>query len=144
MTKREIKFRGKKHNSEWVYGDYFNNHDIGANNDFIINHNDMSGTGQEFYIDIEFLCQYTGLKDKNLNKIYEGDIVRWDDMSNGKYWRIAVVKIDPDIQFDCSEIKITPNAKSNYCFNFGEFIYKDTHKHLEIIGNIYDNPELLK
>ena len=96
-----------------------------------------------FWDDSVPIMQYTGLKDKNGKEIYEGDIVRWDDMSNGKYWRIAVVLINPDIQFDCSLTKVQENATSNHCFKYGNFIYKRTDLHLEIIGNVHENKELL-
>lgn len=90
------------------------------------------------------LMQFTGLLDLKGVEIYEGDIVKWDDCSNGKYWRVAVVEINPDIQF-----KIVKNciyelsAEEGKVFQFGSFIYTDTHNHLEVIGNIYENPELL-
>lgn len=85
--------------------------------------------------DIEFM-QSTGLKDKNGVEIFEGDIVQWGDTPDWeeKPIRVAVVKINPDIQFD-SNVGI---------FNYGQFAYKNTEKFLTILGNIYENPELLE
>lgn len=95
-------------------------------------------------LDHVVLMQFTGLKGKNGKEIYEGDIVKWDDTSNGKYWRVALVKIDPDIQFQCFNCPLIPNSSAHgHTFHFGNFIYTDTHNHLYIIGNIHQNPELL-
>lgn len=67
--------------------------------------------------------QYTGLKDKNGKEIYEGDVVIFDYYSNGEINEFII-----EIQ-DFWEL--TPFAK-------------DDISDLEVIGNIYDNPELLK
>jgi uncharacterized phage protein (TIGR01671 family) len=101
------------------------------------------------WVDVEVIPetvgQLTGLLDRNGKEIYEGDIVRWDDCSNGKYWRFSVVEINPDIRFNCQPISAINGVKNSAdcVFNYGNFIYKRTQDFLEIIGNIHDNPELL-
>ena len=71
---------------------------------------------------------------------------KWDDQSNGIYWRFAVVRIDPDIQFDCSPIDCINGMfnSSRYNFRYACFAYKDTDNYLSVIGNIHDNADLIK
>lgn len=94
------------------------------------------GVSNYFPLDDIELMQSTGLKDKNGVEIFEGDIVKWGDTLDWEETpiRIATVKIEPDILFD-SNVGI---------FNYGQFAYKNTEKFLTILGNIYENPELLE
>ena len=117
--KREIKFRA------WNGHNMFNNIQVGA-----MYLGDLIADPQWH------LMQYTNLKDKNGREIYEGDIVRWGDMvglDHEKSVRVAVVRFDPDICFD-SNVGI---------FDYGKFAYKETDQYLTVIGNVYENPELL-
>jgi uncharacterized phage protein (TIGR01671 family) len=157
---REIKFRA------WIidearmsYGDeWFSMSPDGsliqyADQGFWVNNLNTSKEHKEYLAenDIQIrdefiLQQYTGLKENNGKEIYEGDIVRWDDMTNGEKWRVAVVEIKPDLQFKIIRINcdFIQSAQEGYVFRFGNFIYKDTHNHLEVVGNIYQHPELLQ
>lgn len=93
--------------------------------------------------DIE-VNRWTGLFDVNGNKIFEGDIVRWDDKSNGKYWRVCKLIWNIShfelhgVTFDT----ITPNEKKPVDFKFGSFIY-EYNGILEIIGNVYQSDSAL-
>lgn len=82
-----------------------------------------------------YLMQYTGLKDKNGKEIYEGDIVDWDgDQFEIKYG-IQLVDAFEGIGF---------NLWSFYgrSEDIGKAIRLQSA--IEVIGNIYENPELLK
>jgi uncharacterized phage protein (TIGR01671 family) len=143
---REIKFRGKEIGiNKWVYGSYVTYLDTeyeGSPRAHAI----INDRGVWSLVDKKTIGQYTGLKDKAVKEIYEGDIVRWDDMTNGERWRVAVVEIKPDLQFKIIRINcdFKQSAQEGYVFRFGNFIYKDTHNHLEVVGNIYQHPELLQ
>ena len=80
--------------------------------------------------------QYTGLKDKNGVEIFEGDIIRWFTMGGDD--RISA------IEYVCDE-----NMPNCWGFHYGDAgknigtLYDRPYK-WEILGNIYENPELLK
>ena len=141
---REIKFRAKAINNDffkgtWVDGYYTKVLWSGNLVDII------TDGAHEIPIQIETLGQFTGLHDKNKTRIYEGDIVRMsyvaeictdDDCyeEEGKYVGVAAITANKGVCL-------------NPCVKNG--LYNTKYKPLsayrsEVIGNIYDNPELLK
>ena len=135
---REILFRGKRvDNGEWVEGYYAkqSNHACFASElkyqhfiykDVFLDFN--LGGLQEFEIDPSTVCQYTGLTDKNGKKIFDGDIL--DTPYTGK---IKVCFDDGVFGADCGDgYGVLPLRRS--IFGEGGIV----------IGNIYDNPELLE
>lgn len=133
---REILFRAKRiDNGEWVEGQYA----------YILNPLTESGepikhlicNGTNIFndeIDPETLCQYTGMKDKNGNRIWENDIVgAW---SEGKH-TIGRVKRRVDGLY----IIYPSYQKQEF---WGLCPDENGKTTVEVIGNILDNPELLK
>lgn len=127
---REILFRGKrKDNGEWVCGDltqegYFEDCSI----EYFVHYTDQDGLQRDYYkYDVvpETVGQYTGLTDRNGKKIFEGDIIRgfMDYGPAGLLERI---------------VSVGWHDKYGYQWNYFDV---DT---IEVIGNIHDNPELLK
>lgn len=130
---REFLFRGKRtDNGEWVYGNYCKaemlNH--GGTEHFII---EYSCDGSQYHIDPETVGQHTGLPDKNNVKIFEGDLSYYDWA--GKQVLMSVI-------FEDGEFRLRPVLK--YDFKVWDIRIADQNKKLEIIGNIYDNQELLE
>ena len=140
---RTIKFRGKSLSGEWLYG-YLYKHGIAPPSDFlcigqaVLPWKDTVGV---YVVDPETIGQFTGLYDKNGKEIYEGDIVShpWKDPIFGDLVETG--------QFVHSTICFNNGAfVVNYRLQ-GEYIYLQDFvrlKCLEVVGNIYDNPELLK
>lgn len=126
--KREILFRGKSTiKNEWEYGvPVF----AGLNNELAFMKQMYSYDCQ---VDPATVGQYTGLNDKNGQRIFEGDICR-----NTKTSEIVSVKWHGTMAgFVWSKRK-----ENSHLSDFGE-LFRACDKY-EVIGNIYDNPELLE
>ena len=140
---RTIKFRGKRcSDGEWVYGYYLEStrtwnghkpHKSWILCDAMTNGGFFSLLGR-YPVKDDTVCQSTGLYDKAGKEIYEGDIVIYRD------------EIVFDVKFHhggfgytycLSDFLLGGNA--NFKFN-----PDDEDENFEIIGNIYDQPELLK
>ena len=85
----------------------------------------------------EALMQYTGLKDKNGKEIYEGDIVKGITCKGD-----GVEKLLGKMFFDEAEAEYCIEQNNDY-FPVCSIHVTDKNS-LEVIGNIYENPELLK
>lgn len=84
------------------------------------------------------IMQYTGLKDKNGVEIYEGDIIK-----GGKYYFTNDGK---DITEEVLTVVEFEKAMfvSKCIINMGEYTLYGDFSTFEVIGNIYENPELIK
>jgi uncharacterized phage protein (TIGR01671 family) len=87
------------------------------------------------------LMQYTGLKDKNGKEIYEGDILKPYDVSDNQFLSVIIMK-HGCFGYDSSGGDFVPLGRNHHYFNLMEGSHQ-SHI-LEIIGNIYENPEILK
>lgn len=132
---REIKFRGKrKHGSEWLIGDL--NHIDGQVFVFPRTDDTPLNSPDWFEVDPKTVCQYVGIKDKDGKELYEGDICPIEGIpcyvQYSGFWGV----------------------KFSFKANFGSYSFTDICNHfsgrdfvcddIEVIGNIHDNPELLK
>lgn len=127
---REIMFRGKdKRNGEWEWGGYFNG--VGAAH---IVAERLGGFVEMVEVDPETVGEYTGLKDKSGKRIYEGDILR-DDW--GKIYNVF-------FSFkSCSFMAEIAGEHSEY--ETGNYrIGKAWCDTIRVVGNVHDNPDLLK
>ena len=155
---REILFRGKRtDNGEWVYGNYYiaEKLDKSGVEYFII---EIEAEGSQYYVTPETVGQYTGLKDKNGKRIFDGDIIRYADLDDynrylesidnpevyDKIYLRNIWKIDEVVYgikvgypaFDLNKHNFETNGLSELSES-GQHFY-------EVIGNIHNNPELLK
>lgn len=131
-------FKAKRvDNGEWVLGVLFdgeNNCIIGQEIKFSpYQTNECKIVGYE--VDRNTICQSTGLKDKNGKLIWENDIC------DRKEEYPEIVKYNNgDWTLDYSYLK---GKESGYCYcNLGFYVLE--RKCVEVIGNIFDNPELLE
>ena len=124
---REIIFRGLRiDNGGWVYGSYITFNDLIKK---IIHNQIVDRDGYVYDVYPDTIGQYTGLKDKNGKEIFEGDIVCLGDSKR----RIGVI-----LRSEIEPAFILKVDDTDY-----DLYYRNQHRY-EVIGNIHDNPELLK
>lgn len=135
---REILFRGKTFDNEWVYG-YYVPACFGRFPCRPAIVPEPNGTWKPIEVELETVGQYTGLTDKNDKKIFEGDII----------------KIFPDCDYlDDFNISKIYSYNGVFCVDYHGDDFDSTalgfledynpDVDYEVIGNIYDNPELLE
>lgn len=130
---REILFRGKLFDGEWIEGVPVSNDTITC----IFKLTDGVSELKGFQVNPSTVGQYTGLTDKNGVKIFEGGYCKdkevWKDCwaSNVNDYDIFLVKYEPAMF----------RLKNH---NRGFNLVDDGYSKLEVIGNIHDNPEMLK
>lgn len=128
---RDILFRGKRtDNGEWVKGSYVEAknawHKFGLHKDWIIPMAFANGgwfaIAQRFPVVGDTIGQFTGIRDKHGKPIFEGDILKWDE----KEWGGSHLE---EAKWDYDLLDMRKNDWTEWC---------------EIVGNIHDNPDLLK
>lgn len=125
---REILFRGKRgDNGEWVEGYYFA--EMGS---FIKEKSSVVATAT-YLVNCASVGQYTGLTDKTGKKIFEGDVINGYSPSGKRNFNNGVVK--------WSELFVGWRVVD--CCNGHNVLFGDSASEYEVVGNIYDNPELL-
>ena len=128
---REILFRGKSRDTnKWVFGDFVSDFCAISHEDYLNEHGDIGYIMT--YVIPETIGQYTGLIDKNGTKIFEGDIVKI-------HYDSAIWGNNREVVFEEGQWFFKDNAKTqkSYIGAWGNSV-------VEVIGNIHDNPELLK
>lgn len=121
---REIEFRGKrKLDGAWIYGGYIKTQRT--------NKVQVGGTSKFCTVIPETLGEYTGRKDKNGTSIFEGDIIKGTITSAWAKQEIVCV-----VKYIGNSFVSVENGVWEHNLMFA--------KKVEVIGNIYDNPELLE
>lgn len=150
---REILLRGQRVDSkEWVYGGIVHQSDyygIKADKWLIIDGTTTYDYDIGEWCDVipESVGQYTGLMDKNGKKIYEGDIVKYQfDNDDCPFPNKNTEKRIGRVFFSDfrASFSITAGRNGSASMNNDLFKYVQNGNRVEVIGNIYDNPELLE
>lgn len=134
---REILFRGKRCSTkEWIEGYYFIYpllfSEVLQSHIFIQSYDAETGKGSNMIYSVipETVGQFTGLFDRNSKKIFEGDIIE-----NITDHSMTVVR-----WYDEHSTFMLYSEMKNKVY----FLYDNDFKSIDVIGNVYDNPELLK
>jgi len=163
---RDVKFRGKRvDNNKWVYG-YYEKKWIrtiksdGRYEHYIVNQiEDENGQiwNETFQVIPETVCQFVGLLDKNKKEIYEFDIVKKQG-TKGTIPAFSTKTIIACVVYHRGAFRLKkywvkePYQSNEYILDYdrdyGESKtsskFRSNPKSFEVIGNIFENPEMLK
>jgi uncharacterized phage protein (TIGR01671 family) len=156
---REILFRGKTEKGKWIEGDLYQSR---LKSIFMISYYTEYGNRMTEVVNPETVGQYTGLTDKNGTKIFEGDILEVDVQEYEEApddWIYQFLGSSSHKRYTGRKIKAlwSVEYKEHRCRGNGFYVYgKDRrfnttltqstifNSNPVVIGNIHDNPELLK
>ena len=130
---REIKFRGQRQSdNKWIYGDLLQPTEIC---DIYEISDCESIDGSRYDVVEDTIGQYTGLKDKNGKEVYLGDILEYTftDYKGKKLWKERYIIKENISGWEMRNITKPRGHRSLSLI-----------KNYKIIGNIYENPELLE
>ncbi len=132
---RDIKFRGQQINTKkWIYGYLYKEKGL-----YLICENIRYAEEEPIFLDT--VGQYTGLKDENGKEIYEGDIIEFSyDMFVG-YFDTFIAKGKVVFEEGAFYVEVFENERITK--DEAYLLYSINLDTIELMGNIYDNPELL-
>lgn len=131
---REILFKAKRiDNGEWVEGYLIREHGLYFIYDIV---NSETCRQKNYEINPKTICQFTGLCDKNGNKIWENDIFQYTDET-----MVAQRDLIEYNETHASFVRLHNTEKLGLQYLW---IDEATCNHGEVIGNIFDNKELLQ
>lgn len=146
-------FRAKRiDNVEWIVGSLIQTHYLGSMRSWISSEQEDKARLREissnqavwraFEVRTDTICQYTGLNDKNGKLIFENDVVK-EFNSCGDEWNLSqIVFADYSLNLGwCAKGIKTLHEYNHRLFNVG--FEKNKASKCEVIGNIFDNPELM-
>ncbi len=153
---REILFRGKRiDNGEWVEGNLFIPDKTDTPTQICIGTNVVRIT---YDVIPETVEQYTGMKDSNGKKVFEGDIIRYADFGDynmyleslecpddydgvdlSNIWTVDAVDYGTEIGYPAFDL-----CSHDWECNGLSELSESCQYFYEVIGNIQDNPELLR
>jgi uncharacterized phage protein (TIGR01671 family) len=132
---REILFKAKRiEDGEWIEGYYQKRHDFLGNEEHLIFYADGHTVWDHAEVSSETLCQFTGLCDKNGKKIWENDIL--------------MAHLDEsypeDVTYETVEWGMAGWVTREASSTGRQYLDKFDLEHYEVVGNTFDNPELLQ
>ena len=147
---RTIKFRGKcakdsRYSGEWVYGACVQ---CEKSNDVLIIYAINDRNSCSYHVVPDTVGQFTGLYDKNGEEIYEGDILLWTRKNvhiEGRPLRDFADRCETFYDDDKCAFRFKYKLDCGSCSGLLDFSDdRADESYIEIIGNIHDNPDLMK
>lgn len=139
---KEVDFRGKDINTgDWIYGSYVADYTISDSYSSYIRPNYRQTVEEMYAIDLHTLGQFIGLYDRNADRIFEGDIVRCTSSTENS--AIYIIQYEEEQLSYVFKTSITKHAYMYSLFDLQQYELGENIT-FEILGNIYDNPELIE
>ena len=144
---RHSKFRGRKSNGEWIYGDLVHNVGVGASTALIFPE-EAHDSWDRYIVLTDTIGQFTGLHDKNGKEVYEGDILLLPANTKVKAYEKGDFVEDKFVQRfavvwakQCQGYGLCQPYEAK--FEAPDVVGMAAVDRMFVIGNIHDNPELL-